>query len=94
MAAGLKALGVLSADLNDNYFWPGAFAHEEEIDEEARQMNYCFTREVLIDLDTPAVAKLTQVHEGTGGRKVSVDAWGSSSATATAAPGQLFSIPS
>ena len=61
VAAGLKALGVLSPDLNDNYFWPGAFAQDNEIDEEARQRDYCFTREVLIDLDTPAVAKLTHI---------------------------------
>ena len=61
-AAALKAVGVISPDLNDNYFWPGAFAEGKEIDDEAAQMSYCYTREVLINVDTPAVAKLVQLN--------------------------------
>ena len=61
VAAGLKALGVISPDLNDNYFWPGAFAEGGDIDYELDFMEYTLSREVLIDPDTLAVAKLTQM---------------------------------
>ena len=32
VAAGLKVMGVLPADANDNYFWPGSFARGEQVD--------------------------------------------------------------
>lgn len=60
-AAALKALGIISNDLNDNYFWPGAFAQGNEIDEEAKLMSYCFTTEAIISTDIPAISKLVQV---------------------------------
>ncbi len=90
VAAGLKALGVLSPALNDNYFWPGAFSEDGDIDEEARHMQYCFTREVLVDLDTLAVAKLTHVGENEDGD--SGEAWDKAGREEFAEPGKLFSL--
>lgn len=58
VAAALREMCVLKPDINDDYFWPGAFTEGGEIDDAFRD-GYCLSDVMLVDTATLELGRAT-----------------------------------
>ncbi len=63
VAAALREMGVLKAERNINYFWPGAFTAGGEVDE-ALRVGWRFGDVVLLDVSAFELGKASMIEDG------------------------------